>query len=52
MKTNNKEIIIEKNIINDYDNDQTPINDYESEIEFKDLLKHVIKSKKKNKIQK
>lgn len=48
----NKQInYIENDIVNDFTNDETVINDYESEITFKDLLKHVAKQKeKKNKI--
>lgn len=48
----NKQInYIENDIVNDFTNDETVINDYESEITFEDLLKHVAKEKeKKNKI--
>lgn len=48
----NKQInYIENDIVNDLTNDETVINDYESEIAFEDLLKHVAKRKKeKNKI--
>lgn len=48
----NKQInYIENNIVNDFTNDEIVINDYESEITFEDLLKHVAKQKeKKNKI--
>lgn len=48
----NKQInYIENDIVNDFTNDETVINDYESEITFEDLLKHVTKQKeKKNKI--
>lgn len=48
----NKQInYIENDIVNDFTNDETVINDYESEITFEDLLKHVAKQKeKKNKI--
>lgn len=48
----NKQInCIENDIVNDFTNDETVINDYESEITFEDLLKHVAKQKeKKNKI--
>lgn len=48
----NKQInYIENDIVNDFINDETVINDYESEITFEDLLKHVAKQKeKKNKI--
>ena len=44
----NKQInYIENDIVNDFTNDDTVINDYESEIAFEDLLKHVAKQKKK-----
>ena len=44
----NKQInYIENDIVNDFTNDETVINDYESEITFEDLLKHVAKQKKK-----
>ena len=48
----NKQInYIENDIVNDFTNDETVINDYESEITFEDLLKYVAKQKeKKNKI--
>lgn len=48
----NKQInYIENDIVNDFTNDETVINDYESEITFEALLKHVAKQKeKKNKI--
>lgn len=48
----NKQInYIENDIVNNFTNDETVINDYESEIAFEDLLKHVAKQKeKKNKI--
>lgn len=48
----NKQInYIENDIVNDFTNDETVINDYESEITFENLLKHVAKQKeKKNKI--
>ena len=48
----NKQInYIENDIVNDFTNDETVSNDYESEITFEDLLKHVAKQKeKKNKI--
>ena len=48
----NKQInYIENDIVNDFTNDETVIKDYESEITFEDLLKHVAKQKeKKNKI--
>ena len=50
----NKQInYIENDIVNDFTNDETVINDYESEIAFEDLLKHVVKRKnKKIKIRK
>ena len=44
----NKQInYIENDIVNDFTNDDTVINDYESEIAFEDLLKYVAKQKKK-----
>ena len=44
----NKQIdYIENDIVNDFTNDDTVINDYESEIAFEDLLKLVAKQKKK-----
>lgn len=44
----NKQInYIENDIVNDFTNDETVINDYESEIAFEDLLKYVAKRKNK-----
>lgn len=44
----NKQInYIENDIVNDLTNDETVINDYESEIAFEDLLKYVAKRKNK-----
>lgn len=46
----NKQInYIENDIVNDFTNDETVINDYESEITLEDLLKHVAKQREKEK---